>query len=115
MAREEKDRSYPSPLEQLVWRIEDLKLRLAELSEKHSGIFNFSRIPEEEIECVLPKCFSNTIDVLKAIELAKQKLSSMIDEYIIDSDGRFSETEMLENIVPCLQLKFMEIVLQQAA
>ena len=108
IAREEGDGSFPSPLEQLVWRIEDLELRLAELSENHCGVFSFNRISEEEIECVLPKYFSNTRDVLKAIEIAEQRLIRLIEEYENDTEAERQEHS-------CLQLEFADMVSSQAA
>ena len=108
IAREEGDGSFPSPLEQLVWRIEDLEFRLAELSENHCGVFSFNRISEEEIECVLPKYFSNTRDVLKAIELAEQRLIRLIEEYENDTEAERQEHS-------CLQLEFADIFSAQAA
>ena len=115
IACEEEDRSYPSPLEQIIWRIEDLEARLAKLSEKHSGLFSFDRFSEEEIEYVSPQYFSNTRDIIKAIEIAKQKLSCMVAEYAIDIYGEFSETEIQEETGPCSQLKFTEIASAKAA
>ena len=114
---EEEDRSYPSPLEQLIWRIEDLKARLDKLTEKGDGIFSFARISEEEIEYVSPQYFSNTSDIIKAIEIAEQRLLCTVAEYSIDIDnnGKFLETEMHEETGSCLQLKFTEAFYAKAS
>lgn len=37
-AKYDEDRSYPSPSQQLKWRIEDLVCRLEEISEGNYGI-----------------------------------------------------------------------------
>lgn len=117
IACEEGDRSYLSPLEQLIWRIEDLKTRLDELTEKGNGVFSFARISEEKIEYVSPQYFSNTSDIIKAIEIAEQKLLCTAAEYSIDIDnnGEFLETEMQEETGSFLQLKFTEAFSAKAA
>lgn len=76
----EEDRSYPSPIVQLLWRIEDLETRLSELYEKDCGISCSSRISEKEIEYVSPKCFFDTRDIITAIEIAKQKIFLLLAE-----------------------------------
>ena len=70
----EEDRSYPSPIAQLLWRIEDLETRLSELREKSEDTSDFSRISEKEIEYISPKYFSNATDIITAIEIARQKI-----------------------------------------
>lgn len=79
--KSELDRSYLSPEQQIVWRIEDLKSRLIELGmvcpsdEIVCGYDDISRA--SSVEYSLPECLASTKDVLIALAAAYRKLHDL--------------------------------------
>ena len=65
------DTSYPSPEQQLMWRIEDLIQR--------REMYSFSDSPpmcEADLRYALPECFCSGRDIERAIALAEEKLAA---------------------------------------
>ena len=65
------DTSYPSPEQQLIWRIEDLTQR--------PEVFSFSDstpMCDADLRYALPECFYNPRDIERAIALAEEKLAA---------------------------------------
>lgn len=79
--KDQLDRSYPSPEQQIVWRIEDLKRRLIELGmvcpsdEIVCGYDDISRA--SSVEYSLPECLNSIKDVLIALAVAYRKLHDL--------------------------------------
>jgi hypothetical protein len=75
------DRNYPSPEQQIVWRIEDLKSRLIELGmvcpsdEIVYGYDDISRA--SSVEYSLPEFLASTKDVLIALAAAYRKFHDL--------------------------------------
>lgn len=77
----ELDRSYPSPEQQIVWRIEDLKSRLIELGmvcQSDEIVYGYDDISRAaSVEYSLPECLASTKDVLIALAAAYRKLHNL--------------------------------------
>ena len=54
------DRSYPSPEEQLLWRLDDLNNKLEELTEKDAPYRGWERLTDNDIRYAIPEYFENT-------------------------------------------------------
>ena len=65
------DLSYPSPESQLLMRLEDLKLRLEELSHQRQAFCNSYILTDDDLRYVLPEHLYSVRHVSKAIELAE--------------------------------------------
>ena len=68
------DISFPTPVEVMRWKIQDLETRLNELQE-HSLGNSFARISKDQLPWVLPEHMNSVSDVIKAIELAQHSLA----------------------------------------
>ena len=71
------DESYPSPEQQLIWRIEDLK----HIDLKSST--DSCKLSNMDLLYALPECFGNCYDIEKAIEMA---VAMLRDKYGIVTD-----------------------------
>ena len=76
---ERHDKSWPSPEQRLLWRIEALEFRLVELycnEEAWHDKYGFEdcRLSEEDIRYTLPEHLHNICVVERAIALAKEEL-----------------------------------------
>lgn len=65
-----EDHSYTPPEKVLLWRIEDLQGRLAEVSVKKRRCEDRITFSEDDLRYVLPEHFVTAGDVKAAIELA---------------------------------------------
>ena len=63
------DDSYPSSEQQLLWRIEDLKLR-----QEYCTCSDSAPMTQADLLYALPECFDNPYDIERAIALAEEKL-----------------------------------------
>ena len=63
------DESYPSDAQQLLWRIEDLHLRLEDC-----GLSGDSSLTCADLCYALPESFTNQRDIERAITIAEHKL-----------------------------------------
>lgn len=75
------DRSYPSPEEQLLWRLDDLNAKLDELKASDSHFRDCTRLTDNDIRYAIPEYFDSIADVERAIELAVYDLRN---QYGID-------------------------------
>ena len=100
------DRSYPSPEEQLFWRLDDLKYKLEELTEKDAPYRGWERLTDNDIRYAIPEYFETISDVERAIELAIEDLKNKYDIEIPD------ETPVQEDIVDASaeQMTLFEII-----
>ena len=67
-----EERSYPSPVLQLEWRLEDLSDRLKEI-DSGAGEYR-ARHTEDDLAYALPKDLPTREAVLAAIEVARSRL-----------------------------------------
>ena len=80
------DRSYPSPEEQLLWRLDDLNYKLEELTEKDAPYRGWERLTDNDIRYAIPEYFENIADVERAIELALEDLKNKYDIEVSELD-----------------------------
>ena len=85
------DRSYPSPEEQLLWRLDDLNYKLEELTEKDAPYRGWERLTDNDIRYAIPEYFENIADVESAIELAFEDLKNKYDIEISELDSEQEE------------------------
>lgn len=85
------DRSYPSPEEQLLWRLDDLNYKLEELTEKDAPYRGWERLTDNDIRYAIPEYFENIGDVERAIELALEDLKNKYDIEISELDSEQEE------------------------
>ena len=85
------DRSYPSPEEQLLWRLDDLNYKLEELTEKDAPYRGWERLTDNDIRYAIPEYFENIADVERAIELAFEDLKNKYDIEISELDSEQEE------------------------
>lgn len=85
------DRSYPSPEEQLLWRLDDLNYKLEELTEKDAPYRGWERLTDNDIRYAIPEYFENIEDVERAIELALEDLKNKYDIEISELDSEQEE------------------------
>ena len=100
------DRSYPSPEEQLLWRLDDLNYKLEELTEKDAPYRGWERLTDNDIRYAIPEYFESIADVERAIELALEDLKNKYDIEIPD------KTPVQEDIVNARaeQMTLFEII-----
>lgn len=76
-----EDHSYPSPVLQLKWRIEDLRSRLEDISSGSYGItahsFMGCRFFRDDLAYTPPKYFSRESDIMDALAIAEESLVAM--------------------------------------
>ena len=76
-----EDYSYQSPELQLQWRIEDLTVRLEDVSGGNIGTaaskYREFRFSEDDLAYAPPEFFSGSSDIIAAIELAKEKMAAL--------------------------------------
>lgn len=80
------DRSYPSPEEQLLWRLDDLNYKLEELTEKDAPYRGWEQFTDNDIRYAMPEYFENIEDVERAIELALEDLKNKYEIEITEED-----------------------------
>ncbi len=85
------DRSYPSPEEQLLWRLDDLNYKLEELTEKDVPYRVWECLTDNDIRYAIPEYFKNIADVERAIELALEDLKNKYGIEIAEEDGEQEE------------------------
>ena len=75
----EYDRSYPSPEEQLIWRIEDLRNVIEELEQTnlpHDGGYHFS---DDDIRYAIPEEFLRNSS-LRSVPMVERAIQLTIDD-----------------------------------
>ena len=76
-----EDYSYQSPELQLQWRIEDLTVRLEDVSGGNivtaASKYREFRFSEDDLAYAPPEFFSGSSDIIAAIELAKEKMAAL--------------------------------------
>lgn len=77
----DKDRSYPSPEEQLFWRLDDLYTKREELLQENAPYFDRICWSDDDIRYAIPDSFETVSGIEKAIKLAFQDLNT---KYKID-------------------------------
>ena len=85
----EEERGYPSPLAQLLWRLDDLQDRYEALIQDGAPCDNGERSAAEELRFVLPTDLATVGEVIGAIHLAQEDLYA---EYGIDVYAPAEET-----------------------
>lgn len=67
---------YPSPEEQLRWRIEDLRGRLEDILNGNEGrLYMDCRLTENDLAYAPVECFSNRFDIEAALAAANERLT----------------------------------------
>ena len=89
------DRSYPSQIVQLRWRIEDLRKKLESVTGDGSGLLfceeRGSVFSEEDLAYALVDCFSRPSDIAEALRIAEEKMALLRgmpeyeDDYKVES------------------------------
>ena len=104
----EHDHSYIPPEKHLLWRIEELELRLQELTAQHIAKRDEGAcFSESDLRYVLPRHFLSVSDVEKAIELAVDELA---DSYGIYVRGKpVVEAPEMDEITG-MQISFLDIL-----
>jgi len=101
------DRSYPSPEEQLLWRLDDLNYKLEELTEKDAPYRGWERLTDNDIRYAIPEYFENIADVERAIELAIEDLKN---KYEIDVLEECDNKAMELDEVAEMQISLFDIL-----
>lgn len=83
---EEEDLSYPSPEQQLLWRLDDLKDRLQFLNARGASYRSGYYLLDDDVRYALPEDLHCIYYVEKAIEMAKQDLWNHYEIAIPDED-----------------------------
>lgn len=101
------DRSYPSPEQQLLWRLDDLNDKLAELKRIDAPYRMWTRLSDDDIRYADPKYFDAIEVVEKAIEFSVDDLKN---KYEIDIyEAKNSDTQIMVDE----QMTLLEIILLQ--
>ena len=79
------DHSYSFPEEQLLWRLEDLRNRLKELTTEKQRCESRACFSKDDLRYVLPEHFYATADVQAAIDLAICELKDRYGINILDA------------------------------
>ncbi len=103
-----EDRSYPSFECQLLWRLEDLKDRYAELIAKGAPYHGDDYYTADDYRYAPPSCFRTVADAWRAIELVKEDLAIKCDIFVRE-DGSIEEIQDVDEPDPN-QLSVLEIV-----
>ena len=85
------DRSYPSPEEQLLWRLDDLNYKLEELTKKDAPYRGWERLTDNDVRYAIPEYFENIADVERAIEFELEVLKNKYDIEISELDSEQEE------------------------
>ena len=85
------DRSYPSPEEQLLWRLDELTYKKEELIEKGASYRGPNRLTEDDVRFFLPEYFKSVSDVERAIELAFYDLKNDHDIDVLEMERKETE------------------------
>ena len=107
----DRDHSYTLPEMQLLWRLEDLEDRLAELVLKRKIKEDRVSFSQENLRYVLPEHFMTVSDVKAAIELA---VSDLKDRYGIHVREEFPEEEPAMDEITGMQISFLDILSMQS-
>lgn len=108
------DRSYPTPAEQLAWKIEDLEERLDLINSGkiHSSSY---RILEEELLCVPVGCLYSRSDMEKALEIAREKYLRLLrEEEFKDSHALYADIETANARQICLDEMYVGLAKKTA-
>lgn len=101
------DRSYPSPEEQLLMRLDDLNYKLEELTEKDASYRGWERLTDNDIRYSIPEYFENIADVERAIELTLEDLKN---KYEIDVLEECYNKEMEVDAIAEKQISLFDIL-----
>lgn len=100
------DRSYPSPEEQLLCRIDDLNSRREELTESDALYRGWTRLTDNDIRYAIPECFETIYDVERAIELA---LGDLKNKYEINVREKMENTAAEYDAILPEQISLLDI------
>ena len=104
------DRSYPSPEQQLLWRLDDLNDKLAELQRIDAPYRMWTRLSDDDIRYANPEYFDNIEVVEKAIGLAVDDLKN---KYEIDIYEEKNSDALITDGTVDEQMTLFEIILLQ--
>jgi hypothetical protein len=108
----EYDQSYPSPEEQLLWRLEDLEERLHELTTQRTGRRDEGAcLSESDLRYVLPGQFLSVSDVRKAIDLT---VNDLAERYGICVRGKPVEEVPEMDEITGMQISFLDVLSMQS-
>jgi hypothetical protein len=102
-----QDYSYTTPEMQLLWRLEDLQVRLEELSISNRVYESRETFSREELRYVLPERFSTISDTRAAIELA---IDELLDRYGIRVREEIKEEPPEQDEITGMQISFLDIL-----
>ena len=105
------DRSYPSPEEQLLWRLDDLNNKREELMVSDAPCRNQTRLTDDDIRYAAPSYFENIGHVERAIQLAIEDLKN---KYEIDILNETNDTALVSYEITAKQITMGDILLPQA-
>ena len=100
------DRSYPSPEEQLLWRLDELTYKKEELIKKGASHHGWGRLTDDDVRFAIPEYFDCTADVERAIELALYDLKNDHDFDILEIERAEREGFDLDQLTLFEVIKF---------
>lgn len=100
-----EDHSYPSPIMQLKWRIEDLYVRLDDISKGKYGVVTHyymdCRYSNNDLAYAPPEYFSRESDIIAAIAIAEEKLAIIeAEEAIIRENETIERNKTINEEIP---------------
>lgn len=106
------DHSYTPPEKQLLWRLEELKERLRELTGRETGKRDEGAcFSEDNLRYVLPEHFWSAACVRKAIDLA---ISDLRQRYGIRVQEEAQKEPAAEDEVTNMQITFLDLLSLQS-
>lgn len=100
------DRSFSSPEEQLLCRLDDLSNKRNELIKSGASYRGWTRLADNDIRYADPEYFDSIADTERAIELAVDDLKN---KYEIDIIDEIEKTAIKSNIITPDQIALIDV------
>lgn len=101
-----EDCSYPTFDRQLLWRLEDLNDRYAELVESEAPCCGEDHYTNDDYRYAPVECFETIADIARAIDVVKEALRCNCNVMIDDEEDVCNE--FFDDITEPLQLKMFD-------
>ena len=101
-----EDRSYSSFISQLLWRLDDLKNRYAELVELNAHCYGEDRYTDDDYRYAPANCFKTLFDVAFAIEIVKTYLNCECGIIIEEQNDNFENKN--DSVIEIEQLNLFD-------